>query len=550
MIKAFLSETHYKHVLVALLLITFLLHIPGMFYSFPLKNTVGDEVTVMSAIFKMMNDGSLRPNYESLYHLPIIVYAELPFYIVMVVFTFFSGIFTDIESLRSFVLLDHGYFLPFARFLSVLFAMGALYAIFRVSKKIFQNNALALFVSFLLSFNLMFFLDSHFARAWSLQILLMLFALYQYVIFDQEKDLTYRQYVGVGVGTALASGVHPVGGFVYIVFLYFFFSRPRWRKELPRLIMLKISLFATAGLYYLLNPYGFLIYIQHVFGEQTAVDKEWTFFSNYIYYLKIFITYDWFVTLFFIPSLILLFLKYRRIAIAFSLYIFLYIGIISYVLHPEPRFVIAVVPFIALIVGYGVWILFSAITNTFTRRALFVAAACSVLALPLFWNLSIIKPNTRLLTRAWILNTVPENTGIVTSSPYLDIPETQFIAQQVMNRNTLFATAGRKFLVAIPSEKLSQPRYHVVLANTHTDVEFYSSDQIDFEYLILEFWNQDEQARLYEQFNITDAPIKIFYPISTVQNITDIANNMQHPFSLMRALKKTGPYIEVYNFTK
>ena len=135
---------NYKGLLILILLATFLLHIPGLFYSFPLKNTVGDEVTTMGAIFKMMSDYSLRPDYTSFYHLPITAYVQLPFYALLILFLKFSGLFSGWEVLKNFVILDYGYFLPYARFLTSLFAVGATYMIYALAVKIFHNKNLVL----------------------------------------------------------------------------------------------------------------------------------------------------------------------------------------------------------------------------------------------------------------------------------------------------------------------------------------------------------------------------------------------------------------------
>src|SRR3989338_2757743 len=95
-------------VLAIILIAAFLLHVPGLFYGIPMKNNVGDEVTIMSTIFKMFDDHTLRPDYASFYHLPMTVYLQIPFYLILVLFLLGSGIFPDIESLKNFVMLDYG----------------------------------------------------------------------------------------------------------------------------------------------------------------------------------------------------------------------------------------------------------------------------------------------------------------------------------------------------------------------------------------------------------------------------------------------------------
>ena len=82
-------------VLAIILIAAFLLHVPGLFYGIPMKNNVGDEVTIMSTIFKMFDDHTLRPDYASFYHLPMTVYLQIPFYIFFGVIKF-KMLFKDV----------------------------------------------------------------------------------------------------------------------------------------------------------------------------------------------------------------------------------------------------------------------------------------------------------------------------------------------------------------------------------------------------------------------------------------------------------------------
>jgi len=546
---------NYKTALMFLLVVVFVLHIPGLFYSFPLKNTVGDEVTTMSVIFKMMNDRSLRPDYASFYHLPITAYAQLPFYALLVLFLKFSGLFTDWEVLKNFVIFDYGYFLPFARFLTALFAVGAGYMMYVLTDKIFNNKKVALLASFLLSFNLMFFQVTHFARAWSLQILLLLITVYVYYDFFAKHKDRLRDYFVISFVTALSLGVHLASSLIYIIFLVLYFSNnslkdlfifnKTWFNRYKKFLYLHVFIIFWLLFFYYLNPTGFLIYLQQSGIENTSGINN--LFSNFWFYTKVFFSYDLLVAILSIPAFILLYYKNKRIFFAFLIFVVIFSGSISYAVHSEPRFIVATMPFFIIPVSYFLVWLVDKVKKYWQRVLIYAFIILFVCYLPLLWTVKIIKPNTLLLARQFIFDNVPANSVITSSNAYMDIPENKASALFISSMNANANTVERRFIVDAPINLLKQPRYFVLPFQNFDESAFRFGDELKkVDYIIITFWNKAEQDRLLKYVAVFNKELVQHYYPASMDNLTDIANNMLRPFFTLKRVEKTGPFVEIY----
>lgn len=550
MIRNFISKiSSAKWLLGLILLSVFILHIPGLFYGYPLKNNVGDEVTIMGTIFKMFDDHALRPAYASFYHLPMTVYLQIPFYLLLSLFLLGSGIFPDIESFRNFILLDYGRMLPFARLITALFATLSVYLIYRIVKKIGGTDTTALCAAFLLSFNLMFFQVTHFARAWSLQIALILLAVYLYVRWNEKENPKPIDYFFVALSTFLALGVHIVGGLVYIMFVTLFLYKIRAfrgqgtiAKHIRLFTLTSLSLVAGLGVYYLLHPGGVLVYLYQPGVERAAGAVE-GLIHNLKYYTWIFFTYDTLLALLSIPSFIYLYIKKNGMAVALLSYIVLFTASISYAVHSEPRFIVSTMPFFVIPAAFFITRVLHAIADIRVRRGLLFALALIVLFLPLMWTRAIVAPNTLLSARTWIMTNVPADSRLIISNFYIDIPENRQAAQRAIDNSAIANTAERRAILTLKKEFLEEPRYFAVIDGK---LSLISDKKLSFQYALISFSDRRERESLRSKLPKTAKLVYKAYPDEAMRDISDIASNMHEPFKLLRFMRMTGPYVEIY----
>ena len=97
-----------KYGIVIILCFFIALTVTGIFYNYPLSNTVADETVLLAAALKMIADPSLRPDYPTMYHMPVGAYMYLPFFVILLAFLRLSGLFTSMEALKEFGILHYG----------------------------------------------------------------------------------------------------------------------------------------------------------------------------------------------------------------------------------------------------------------------------------------------------------------------------------------------------------------------------------------------------------------------------------------------------------
>ncbi|MDP2709118.1 MAG: glycosyltransferase family 39 protein [bacterium] len=543
----------YRLSLALILSAVFLFHLPGLFYGFPFKDLVGDEVTTMSAIFKMFNDFSLRPDYASFYHLPFAAYAQLPFYALLLLFLRLSGLFASLADLKDFVILNYGHFLPFARFLTSVFAVGAVYLIYLTAEKIFKRKIVAIWSSLLLGFNFMFFQVTHFARVWALQIFILLAALYAYLSFFEKKSPGWKDYFFISLVTALSFGVHLIGAFVYIIFLILVFIYrkdyifDRSSPQFKSFWLLQLSFLGWAGLFYYLNPGGFLIYFQQSGIEKAGLLRDWGFLSNLAYYAKVFFNYDLLLAILIIPAGVIFWRDFRALFWSFAALIVLWISSISYLVHPEPRFIVALMPFLILPSSYFMVKIFGFVKSFYFKGLIAIMAAAILFYLPFLWTIKIIQPNTLVSAGLWINGSVKPDGKILNNNPYLALPENKAAAEIMSAAGAINNNLTRQFIInALPGE-LPQPRYFAITASSLGDLAAYQFDEpVKFEYLILSFWNNKQQQEAYLNFPVGKQLLARYYPTETVIDLTDMANNLLRPYQTLWKVKFSGPYLEIY----
>ncbi len=77
--------------IILIILLAFLLNSIGMFYAYPTLHLIGDETAIVGTVLKMINDFSLRPNFDDNYYLAPISYIYLPFYLLYFIILFIRG---------------------------------------------------------------------------------------------------------------------------------------------------------------------------------------------------------------------------------------------------------------------------------------------------------------------------------------------------------------------------------------------------------------------------------------------------------------------------
>jgi len=552
-----------KYFIVLILIFFISLNLVGIFYNYPLAFTVGDEIPIMATVLKMIDYHTLRPDFPSNYHMAFPVYIYLPFYIILLVFLRLSGLFTSIDAIKQMGIMDYGELLPMARFISVILGVVSIYLVYKICRKIFSNNFIPLAASFLLSTSLMFIQMSHFGRVWLPQIFTILLAFYFIINLYLKESARLKHYLLSAFFIGISFGIHFVGLLIYFPFLivHYLKNKNRGFKNVfvknKNFWLANLIILIFSPILYYLNPYGFINYGSRVLnkffslGTIENIASSGNFFAKISYYSKILWEYEPILIILFVPSLVLLWFKKRNLFYIFSSFIFGYYIIISLIIGGEPRFILPIIPFMAVIVAYGLYYLYkSSLINKKIRILLLIVLFSSFLYLPLLWNLKFIQPSTRILAMNWVYRNLPVGAKIINLDAYLTLNKDRQTIENLKKYNIRFFTKKDDYLLTADDRDYPKPNYYILDSHYLDKVAEDFPKRNKFQYLIIHWWDEqqrEEQLEKISRFDFNNLVLATkFYPVDGVINITDLAGNMRYPFSLLSKLNKTGPYIEIY----
>ena len=561
--------------IVLILFVSLILNLIGIFYAYPLMRLVGDESAIMGATLKMISEFKLRPAFVDYVYLAPATYIYLPFYLIYFAFFFILGIVHSIAELRTLVLLNYdslGMLLPVARFVSVLASLCSVYLVYKISRVLFKDNkTVALWASFFTATSLIFVQMSHFGRVWSLQVLATVLGFYYLSsILIKRKD-SLVNYLVSGFLIALSFGIHAVGIVLYPCFLFVHYSLNKGKGFINIFVkntkfwLANLTILLSVGFVYLLHPgsfrhfffllKGFISVGQSHFGNVVPDVSQGTFLIDGLKrFIPILFNWEPLLMILFLISLPILFLKQRKIFYLLSLFIVPYYLTIGPILKTiKPRYMMLLIPFLAIVSGYGVVYLSRFLTFKPIRRALIFLIILLFLYAPFRLSLALIKPNTFVLAKQWIETNLPQGEKIINYGlDYrLALNENKQSVIDISKYTPALMDARRRYLLSIDERAYLQPNYYILYRPDKRPQEFL--DETEFNYLIVHWWDRQGIERIKEEIALLDYRLELvkgFYPNQSMVDLTNLANNAERPLWLLNNIQYTGPYIEIYKISK
>lgn len=554
--------------LALVMILFFFSGLTGIFVDYPL-NTGGDESVLTAAAVKMISDRTLRPNYPTFYHVPLAVYFYLLPFILFFIFLRLSGAFTSLDSLKEFGLVNFYGFLPFARLITVLMGLASIYFLYKIAQRLFNNKAISLAAAAFLSFSFMFTQLTHLARAWVPQTLTVLIAFYLIVILYQSRTDKLKNYLLVALSLGLAFGTHVVGLLAYAPFLsvHYLINKTKKIKEIfltnKYFWLANVVLVICYLLIFYLNPYGFKNYINrqgkiwpsfNLMLESGAVASSGganNLFRDFGYYAVALIEYDPILILFFIMGVFVLLLqeKEKFYLIAFFILTY-YLGITLVGL--VPYYILPIIPFLALVAGYGLYNLYEKIKLKINKPAA-LAMVFFVFILnftPLvLWNYRLIQPGARLAARDWIYKNISPDSRIINFDTLLELNENKDSLADVKRLAGNFYTKKREYLLSGPAKEYPRPGYYVVY------FDYYFRDWPEellnkkYDYLIISWKNKEELRAMLNQaeiFKLKAALIKRFPEAANENGDYKDWRDMAKPLYTIMKDNIRGPLVDIY----
>lgn len=548
-------------ILIFILIVAFILRVIGIFYSYPLT-VVSDETPTLLASLKMIGTHSLRPSFPGYYYPALLSYILSPFLIIFLGIGRISGIFGSVEAMKEAVLLNLGMFIPVARFMSVFFGTFSVYLVYKICQKVF-NKRVALLAAWFLAISYFHVSNSHFAQTWTTQTFFILLAFYYAFILYQKERSTCWNYVLSGLLVGLAFGINFVGIISYLWFIPVHFLKNRDKGFVGIFIrnknfwLMNLFLLLTISLVYYLNPYGLNNYFSRI-TDPSASAVAGSGYSSYkpfslsflkilYFYIKITLIQEPIFFGFALIGSVLLWWR-ERVAFYFLIpWVVLYYLMISPLTGGMTRYLLPAIPLMAIVAAKFTQIVLSRITkNKIVWICLVIIVSAYTLCLSVLLDSRMLKDDTRVLARNWILNNI--SSGAVIKNEDLGeslnlIENKQSIELIKENYPALFSTK-RKYLLNLPDEKYPSPSFFL---------SFYldTADLIKkFDYVILSSFKKEDLDKEAAGVKETAELVKFFYPIKNASllrgPLLPFDDSSFGPRLLFSYLDYNGPYIEIY----
>ncbi len=543
-----------------------LVELAGLFYEFGLS-AVGDEMTLTNATLRMLGDVSLRPAYDTFYHLPLAVYFYLPFFLVALLAMRFGGNFADWEGVREFVILETPKFLPLGRFITIICAGITIYLVYEIGRRLFGRWA-GIFASWFTITSILFVQMAQFAKVWMIHTLATTLALFFITLLYQSTKPRYYHHLLVGLSLILAFGTHAIGALAGIPYvLVHYYKSGGWGQAffLDKKFLAGVLLFwcALPGIYYL-NPHGFTNYSSSflpafasllpsdVRGDYVSEDLlrysniETSLSYKFTYYAKILLSYE--------PALLLLALigfyflwRYdQKKSLIFGSFIASYYVAIS-LFGDFPFYFLPVIPWLSLLGGYMVGRLFDKLPQN--RRLLLGVFFLPGLYLLVIWTFVIAEPTTRILAQNWVFEHATKDSLIITNDIFIDLPESRSAVQDIIDHGG-FSTTKRRYLLALPTDQYPSPSYNVVPLPHYPERS--GIDKRQFNLAIVSAFSPTDlveaKADLVELLpNREFVMVKFFRPDKKASGVSgNIINDLVMPYITLPHLQSSGPFVAIY----
>ena len=404
----------------AILALAFIVRIVGIGYGLPLS-VVYDEAPYTLGALLMIKLHTVLPSlhpadFQSvLYYPPYISYILLaPFAAILgVQYLLWNG---DPALFQYHIVQDLSPFFITARFLNVLLGTLSVFLVYRITEALFRSKVAAAAAAFLLATSVLHVGLSMVGRQWVPVGAVLLIVLY--LLLRGEWSFRKRYFaaffaagIGVGISSICALACALIG--IY----YLIFDAPPFRKimrDIPLLFFGALIFFSLAGIGWLLyhsgNTFTGSITLNQSKSFAGLLLSPWSALSTIFFSESVLAVLG-------ILGLGLLAFKFRRASLFLAALFTEYIAVFYILFRFEARFVLPLIPFLAIAGGYAVARLVS------RRGAVFVFVLLSI-PLVVALRLSFLSAHgeTHQSARAWaLLHLMPSDKVLVYSSA-LHIP--------------------------------------------------------------------------------------------------------------------------------
>lgn len=405
------------YILTGILFFALTVRLAGLTYGLPLW-LHDDEAAFPLAALKMIQLKTIFPaaHFEEfksvLYYPPYISYFYLPFFAIFlgIKYLFYSGIqFTD------YLGTDLSGFFIIARLINILLGTISVYLVYKIIKNIWNDKLAASTGSFLLATSLIHSALSMTGRHWLPVSFIILLGFY----FLTRSDWSFRRrYISTGVLAGVGMGVSSISGFLTVLMILGALLYDR--KSIWELAREKFLYAVVGGFILLALVPGWLYPGSYGYSVDVTAKESKTIAGllvSPIMFLKPILLSEPILLIFAILGLIFAARKNWRLPLIFIIFWLVYSGAFYWIFRYEHRFVLPLVPFMAILGGYGVWQLYMAIIR---RKWLARGVLITIFILPFATSIKLAYlaygDDSRALARQWAEDNLPAGERVLVAA--------------------------------------------------------------------------------------------------------------------------------------
>src|SRR3989338_1482369 len=562
-----------KRPVIAIIAIAFLLRLGAVMYGLPQSFGADELVSVLGA-FTILERGHLFGT-DLVYLPPLFSYILTPFFGAFGVFGMIFGMFSGIAGFREYVIFHYENFLWVVRVISALFGAGTVAFVYLIGQRVISERV-GFFAELFLAFSFMHVHESQIGRFWVPATFFIVAGAYALIRMREERS--FKWYILSALAIGLGFGI----GYVPLILLpWFFLSHagvcggvPRDAKSMVRffgdrkflygagIIVFLVAVFSFANPYAFARQFGWLTAgAASVFGIELSRLTQKAVGTDVLQNAGLFIYNLWsespLLLIAGIAGLIGYARVYRRKRLISSLFLALPalygLGIVFGFHRIDWRFVLPVVPFLALGAAHAFFIVRDRWSGTISRMALYACYATGLLVYAVWPTLSytalLQRSDTRTLAVLWIEEHAAPGSTIVLDDYSVYVSMSAESVRDLARYNAGGIDTRRKEILAHPERGVSGSGWRVYEMNRLLGTDF-DVAQIHEGFIVYSYWHSAQRMEKEERFaRVPKTLVVSFWPASDVRDIRDLVNNPTDPEEMLRVVRRPGPYVEIYQIT-
>ncbi len=515
-----------KKILFLIIGLAFLIRILGINYGLPLW-LAADEPPFIFGALKIIELKTLIPALHSaefrtaLYYPPYLSYFYLiPFAIFLGLKYLFIG--GGLETFKNIIAVDPSGFFIIARFLMVILGTATVWLVYKSGKNIFKSEAAGILSAGFLAFSFIHVNFSHWGRHWIPVTFIFSSVIYILSRNDfsfKKKYLLASLAAGIGAGVNFQAAVSAI-----LILLWFVFHD----KLLSFKIFREKWVYASAGLFiglvflaYFLYPAGFVLGERNISAERDLGG----FLQSYAFHFTNLFYNDPAILIFAILGLISNFFLNRKYFWTTAGFIFSYIAVFYLLVFQVDRYILMLLPLLALTAGGGLFELWKKIGMNFKFLigGLGIILFIFPIGMIIKFDWLLLKNDDRIQAIKWFESSIPKDSKVAVLVSFARIPT---IPEAIKELEKIDKNALRQVDFAELALK-NKGKYYALNLYTATNDEFYGKIK---EYLIKNHYEYFIfEKSIAERKGVSD-PGKIGTIIKIFDGYTDEAGDVVNWF--------------------